>query len=193
MPLLDVPPHHLAQYPLRRASAARRQWNGQVLVSSEAEPLLIHFSSYRNLPFRHSRRQGSHRRPTSSVLPARTSSLQPTLTFSPPLDLINATICISVLSIGLSCVYAGSRVLTALAETGFAPRCFITVDKSGRPLWSVVFVLAWGLVRRPPSCLTPRRLTALLPARLHQLGQLGRDDLYLVDGHHGTCDAHQLV
>ncbi|ORY53388.1 APC amino acid permease [Leucosporidium creatinivorum] len=60
--------------------------------------------------------------------------------------LINATICISVLSIGLSCVYAGSRVLTALAETGFAPRCFTMVDKSGRPLWSVVFVLAWGLL-----------------------------------------------
>lgn len=59
-------------------------------------------------------------------------------------DLINATICISVLSIGLSCVYAGSRTLTALAETGYAPRCFAYVDKSGRPLWSVLFVLAWG-------------------------------------------------
>nr|CRX78983.1 hypothetical protein ls5930a1_00058 [Leucosporidium scottii] len=58
--------------------------------------------------------------------------------------LINATICISVLSIGLSCVYAGSRVLTALAETGYAPRVFSYVDKSGRPLWSVLFVLAWG-------------------------------------------------
>lgn len=58
--------------------------------------------------------------------------------------LINATICISVLSIGLSCVYAGSRTLTALAETGYAPRCFAYVDKSGRPLWSVLFVLAWG-------------------------------------------------
>ncbi|ORY78861.1 amino-acid permease inda1 [Leucosporidium creatinivorum] len=58
--------------------------------------------------------------------------------------LINVTICISVLSIGLSCVYAGSRVLTALAETGYAPRVFAYVDKSGRPLWSVLFVLAWG-------------------------------------------------
>lgn len=61
-------------------------------------------------------------------------------------DVINATICISVLSIGLSCVYAGSRVLTALAETGFAPRCFAYVDKSGRPLWSVLFVLGFGPV-----------------------------------------------
>ncbi|KDE08980.1 hypothetical protein MVLG_00703 [Microbotryum lychnidis-dioicae p1A1 Lamole] len=58
--------------------------------------------------------------------------------------LINATICISVLSIGLSCVYAGSRVLTALAETGYAPRVFAYVDRSGRPLWSVLFVLAFG-------------------------------------------------
>ncbi|SDA03329.1 BZ3500_MvSof-1268-A1-R1_Chr7-1g09380 [Microbotryum saponariae] len=58
--------------------------------------------------------------------------------------LINATICISVLSIGLSCVYAGSRVLTALAETGYAPKVFAYVDRSGRPLWSVLFVLAFG-------------------------------------------------
>jgi amino acid transporter len=34
------------------------------------------------------------------------------------------TICISVLSIGLSCVYAGSRTLTALAEDGYAPHFF---------------------------------------------------------------------
>ncbi|GAA5866545.1 hypothetical protein JCM8547_005451 [Rhodosporidiobolus lusitaniae] len=58
--------------------------------------------------------------------------------------LINITICISVLSIGLSCVYAGSRVLTALAETGYAPRVFTYVDKSGRPLWSVIAVLMFG-------------------------------------------------
>ncbi|GAA6053852.1 hypothetical protein JCM3770_004749 [Rhodotorula araucariae] len=58
--------------------------------------------------------------------------------------LINITICISVLSIGLSCVYAGSRVLTAMAETGFAPKIFAYVDKSGRPLWSVIAVLAFG-------------------------------------------------
>ncbi|GAA6012029.1 hypothetical protein JCM10207_005102 [Rhodosporidiobolus poonsookiae] len=60
--------------------------------------------------------------------------------------LINITICISVLSIGLSCVYAGSRVLTALAETGYAPKCFTYVDKSGRPLWSVIAVLAFGAI-----------------------------------------------
>merc|ERR1712000_651238 len=58
--------------------------------------------------------------------------------------LINITICISVLSIGLSCVYAGSRVLTAMAETGFAPKIFTYVDKSGRPLFSVIAVLMFG-------------------------------------------------
>ncbi|KAL0959014.1 hypothetical protein HGRIS_014326 [Hohenbuehelia grisea] len=58
--------------------------------------------------------------------------------------LINATICVSVLSIGLSCVYAGSRTLTALAETGYAPKVFTYVDKSGRPLFSVLAILAFA-------------------------------------------------
>ncbi|GJN89896.1 hypothetical protein Rhopal_002885-T1 [Rhodotorula paludigena] len=58
--------------------------------------------------------------------------------------LINITICISVLSIGLSCVYAGSRVMTAMAEQGFAPKIFTYVDKSGRPLYSVLVILLLG-------------------------------------------------
>jgi amino acid transporter len=57
--------------------------------------------------------------------------------------LINVTICISVLSIGLSCVFAGSRTLTALAETGYAPKFFTYVDKAGRPLWSVLAIFAF--------------------------------------------------
>lgn len=58
--------------------------------------------------------------------------------------LVNVTICISVLSIGLSCVYAGSRTLTALAETGYAPKCFAYIDRAGRPLWSVLAILAFA-------------------------------------------------
>ncbi|KAL0960291.1 hypothetical protein HGRIS_011918 [Hohenbuehelia grisea] len=58
--------------------------------------------------------------------------------------LINATICVSVLSIGLSCVYAGSRTLTALAETGYAPKVFTYVEQSGRPLFSVLAILAFA-------------------------------------------------
>ncbi|KAF9473602.1 APC amino acid permease [Pholiota conissans] len=57
---------------------------------------------------------------------------------------VNVTICISVLSIGLSCVYAGSRTLVALAETGYAPKFLAYIDKSGRPLWSVVVILLFG-------------------------------------------------
>jgi amino acid transporter len=58
--------------------------------------------------------------------------------------LINVTICISVLSIGLSCVYAGSRTLTALAETGYAPKMFTYIDKAGRPLASVCAILIFA-------------------------------------------------
>ncbi|KAK1230652.1 Amino-acid permease inda1 [Marasmius sp. AFHP31] len=58
--------------------------------------------------------------------------------------LVNATICVSVLSIGLSSIYAGSRTLTALAETGYAPKAFTYVDKSSRPLYSTIFLIACG-------------------------------------------------
>jgi yeast amino acid transporter len=58
--------------------------------------------------------------------------------------LVNATICVSVLSIGLSCVFAGSRTLLALAETGYAPKCFKRVDRAGRPTWAVIAILAFG-------------------------------------------------
>jgi len=58
-------------------------------------------------------------------------------------NLLNAVICVSVLSIGMSCVYAGSRTLMALAEQGYAPRFFAKVDKAGRPLWSVIAILAF--------------------------------------------------
>ncbi|KAJ2916158.1 hypothetical protein MD484_g4244, partial [Candolleomyces efflorescens] len=58
--------------------------------------------------------------------------------------LVNVTICISVISIGMSSIYAGSRTLTALAETGYAPSIFAYVDKSSRPLWSLVAMILWG-------------------------------------------------
>ncbi|CZT02843.1 hypothetical protein WAI453_012117 [Rhynchosporium graminicola] len=57
---------------------------------------------------------------------------------------LNAVILISVLSIGVSCVYGGSRTLTALAQQGYAPKIFTYVDKSGRPLPSVAIHLAAG-------------------------------------------------
>jgi amino acid transporter len=35
----------------------------------------------------------------------------------------------------------------SLAETGYAPSVFAYVDKSGRPLWALVFVLLFGATR----------------------------------------------
>lgn len=57
---------------------------------------------------------------------------------------MNVVILISVLSIGVSGVYGGSRTLTALAQQGYAPKIFTYIDKSGRPLPSVLAILIWA-------------------------------------------------
>ncbi|EXJ73178.1 uncharacterized protein A1O5_02938 [Cladophialophora psammophila CBS 110553] len=57
---------------------------------------------------------------------------------------MNVVILVSVVSIGVSSVYGGSRTLTALAQQGYAPRIFSYIDRSGRPLPSVVLNLAFG-------------------------------------------------
>ncbi|KAK5997341.1 Amino-acid permease inda1 [Cladobotryum mycophilum] len=59
---------------------------------------------------------------------------------------MNLTILISVLSIGVSGVYGGSRTLTALAQQGYAPKIFTYIDRSGRPLASVVFLILFGFL-----------------------------------------------
>lgn len=59
---------------------------------------------------------------------------------------INVVILISVISIGMSGVYGGSRTLTALAEHGFAPSLFKYIDKAGRPLPATGLILAFGLL-----------------------------------------------
>jgi yeast amino acid transporter len=46
-------------------------------------------------------------------------------------DVINVVILISVLSIGNSCVYGGSRTLTALAEQGYAPESSLMLIEPG--------------------------------------------------------------
>lgn len=56
----------------------------------------------------------------------------------------NVVIMFSVVSIGLSGVYGGSRTLTALAEQGYAPKFFTYVDRAGRPLWSTLAIIAWS-------------------------------------------------
>jgi amino acid transporter len=57
---------------------------------------------------------------------------------------MNVIILVSVLSIGVSAVYGGSRTLTALAQQGYAPKMFAYIDRSGRPLLSVAFVCAFA-------------------------------------------------
>jgi amino acid transporter len=59
---------------------------------------------------------------------------------------MNVIILVSVISIGVSGVYGGSRTLTALGEQGYAPKLFTYVDRSGRPLFSVLFVLVFGFI-----------------------------------------------
>ncbi|KAK1961890.1 amino acid permease [Colletotrichum sublineola] len=59
---------------------------------------------------------------------------------------MNVIILISVLSLGVSCVYGGSRTLTGLAQQGYAPKIFTYVDKSGRPLPSVAIHLICGAI-----------------------------------------------
>ena len=66
---------------------------------------------------------------------------------------MNVVILVSVISIGNSGVYGGSRTLTALAEQGYAPAIFKYVDRSGRPLVSTVAILAF-------SCLAYVNVTA---------------------------------
>ncbi|KAL8733492.1 MAG: hypothetical protein Q9166_002119 [cf. Caloplaca sp. 2 TL-2023] len=57
---------------------------------------------------------------------------------------LNVVIMVSVISIGNSGVYGGSRTLTALAEQGYAPKFFAYIDKSGRPLFSTIFILMFS-------------------------------------------------
>jgi amino acid transporter len=59
---------------------------------------------------------------------------------------MNVIILVSVLSIGVSCVYGGSRTLVALAQQGFAPKFFAYIDKSGRPLPAVSSIILIGFL-----------------------------------------------
>jgi amino acid transporter len=59
---------------------------------------------------------------------------------------LNVVILVSVVSIGMSSVYGGSRTLTALAEQGYAPKIFTYIDRAGRPLPSTILILAFGLL-----------------------------------------------
>ncbi|KAL5606905.1 hypothetical protein BROUX41_003281 [Berkeleyomyces rouxiae] len=55
---------------------------------------------------------------------------------------MNSIILVSVISIGVSGVYGGSRTLVALAEQGYAPSLFTYVDRAGRPLPAVGLIIS---------------------------------------------------
>lgn len=59
---------------------------------------------------------------------------------------MNVIILVSVVSIGVSGVYGGSRTLTALGQQGYAPKIFTYIDRSGRPLFSVIAILLFGFL-----------------------------------------------
>jgi len=57
---------------------------------------------------------------------------------------MNIVIIVSVISIGVSGVYGGSRTLVALGEQGYAPKFVTYIDRSGRPLFAVGLILMFG-------------------------------------------------
>ncbi|BEJ11574.1 hypothetical protein CspHIS471_0200340 [Cutaneotrichosporon sp. HIS471] len=57
---------------------------------------------------------------------------------------VNITIVFAVLAMGMSCIYGGSRPIVALSEMGYGPKFLTYVDKSGRPLWAVALIVAFG-------------------------------------------------
>ncbi|KAJ3543660.1 hypothetical protein NM208_g3464 [Fusarium decemcellulare] len=59
---------------------------------------------------------------------------------------MNAVILSSVLSLSIASVYGGSRTLLALAQQGYAPKLFTWIDRAGRPVPSVVFIILFGLL-----------------------------------------------
>ena len=61
-------------------------------------------------------------------------------------SVINVVILVAVLSVGNSAIYACSRTLCALAEQNFLPKWFGYIDRKGRPLYSILFTSAFGLI-----------------------------------------------
>ncbi|EPX73364.1 general amino acid permease GAP1 [Schizosaccharomyces octosporus yFS286] len=55
-------------------------------------------------------------------------------------SVLNAVILISVLSSANAMVYAGSRAIHSLGCNGFVPKCFSWVDRSGRPITSLLLI-----------------------------------------------------
>ena len=61
-------------------------------------------------------------------------------------SVMNVVIMFAVISVGNSAVYGSSRTLAALAEQGQAPKIFAYIDKTGRPLISILFASSLGFL-----------------------------------------------
>lgn len=61
-------------------------------------------------------------------------------------DIMNAVVLISVLSVGNSSVFGCSRTMASLAVQGLIPKIFGYIDKSGRPLFSLIFIYLIGML-----------------------------------------------
>lgn len=61
-------------------------------------------------------------------------------------SVMNVVIMIAVLSVGNSAVYGASRTLAGLAEQGQAPKILGYIDRSGRPLVSIIVASSFGFM-----------------------------------------------
>lgn len=61
-------------------------------------------------------------------------------------SILNGIILITILSVANSSSYNSSRVLSAMADEGMAPKVFKYIDKKGRPLAAFALSLAFGLL-----------------------------------------------
>ncbi|KAL6405327.1 General amino-acid permease GAP1 [Ilyonectria robusta] len=69
---------------------------------------------------------------------------------------MNGIILIAIVSVGNSAVFSSSRTLLSLAEQSHAPQIFAYVDRRGRPLMAILFVISIGC------------LAFLVDVKLHQ-------------------------
>ena len=61
-------------------------------------------------------------------------------------SVFNVVICLSVLSVANSATFGSTRTLQALAAQGMAPKFLVYIDKHGRPIWSIIIQLLFGLL-----------------------------------------------
>ncbi|SCW03271.1 LAFE_0G06766g1_1 [Lachancea fermentati] len=61
-------------------------------------------------------------------------------------SVVNVVILIAVLSVGNSCIFAGSRTVLSLSQYGYLPKIFAYVDRKGRPLVGLLLCMIFGLL-----------------------------------------------